>query len=174
MTFRIAPAAGAADIAAARALFRDYLDRLGIDLSFQDVEAELADLPGRYAPPRGTLLLARDLAGKAVGCVALRPLGKGDCEIKRLYVAPEAQGAGLGRRLAEAVLAEARAAGHRRVLLDTLATMTPALGLYRSLGFADIPPYYANPLPGTVYLALSLAPDPAPVRADARGPSGPP
>lgn len=156
MTFRIHPAETPEDIAAARGLFRAYVDSLAIDLGFQDVEAELATLPGKYAPPGGAILLARDPEGRAVGCVALRPLGSGTCEMKRLYALPKTRGTGLGRRLAEAILAEARRAGYRRILLDTLDSMAAARGLYAALGFAETEAYYANPTPGTVYLARDL------------------
>lgn len=165
------------DLDVVRALFTEYIDSLGVDLSFQDVEAELAELPGKYAPPRGRILLARDQAGQAVGCVALRPVaragvgestaaganagigdvtGTGTCEIKRLYVRPEARGHDLGRRLAEGIIASAREAGYARILLDTLASMHAAQRLYASLGFRTTTPYYASPVPGTVYLALDL------------------
>lgn len=156
MTFRIHPAETPEDIEAARGLFRAYVDSLAIDLGFQDVETELATLPGKYAPPGGAILLARDADGRAVGCVALRPLAEGACEMKRLYALPKTRGTGLGRRLAEAILAEARRAGYRRILLDTLASMTAARGLYAALGFAETEAYYANPTPGTVYLARDL------------------
>jgi ribosomal protein S18 acetylase RimI-like enzyme len=156
MTFRIHPAETPEDIAAARGLFRAYVDSLAIDLGFQDVEAELATLPGKYAPPGGAILLARDADGRAVGCVALRPLDSGTCEMKRLYALPRTRGTGLGRRLAEAILAEARRAGYRRILLDTLDSMAAARGLYAALGFAETAAYYANPTPGTVYLARDL------------------
>ena len=156
MTFRIHPAETPEDIAAARGLFRAYVDSLAIDLGFQDVETELATLPGKYAPPEGAILLARDADGRAVGCVALRPLAEGICEMKRLYALPKTRGTGLGRRLAEAILAEARRAGYRRILLDTLDSMAAARGLYAALGFAETAAYYANPTPGTVYLARDL------------------
>ena len=156
MTFRIHPAETPEDIAAARGLFRAYVDSLAIDLGFQDVETELATLPGKYAPPGGAILLARDADGRAVGCVALRPLAEGSCEMKRLYALPRTRGTGLGRRLAEAILAEARRAGYRRILLDTLDSMAAARGLYAALGFAETEAYYANPTPGTVYLARDL------------------
>lgn len=156
MTFRIHPAETPEDIAAARGLFRAYVDSLAIDLGFQDVETELATLPGKYAPPGGAILLARDADGRAVGCVALRPLGSGTCEMKRLYALPRTRGTGLGRRLAEAILAEARRAGYRRILLDTLDSMAAARGLYAALGFAETEAYYTNPTPGTVYLARDL------------------
>jgi ribosomal protein S18 acetylase RimI-like enzyme len=154
---RIAPARWPDDLAAVGELFREYVDSLGVDLSFQDVTAEFAGLPGKYAPPGGTVLIARDAAGGAAGCVALRPAGAdGACEMKRLYVRPSQRGTALGRRLAEAVIAHARACGYRRMLLDTLGTMRAALGLYVSLGFTPTAPYYDNPLPDTRYLARDL------------------
>jgi ribosomal protein S18 acetylase RimI-like enzyme len=153
----IAPARIPDDLAAVRGLFREYVDGLGIDLSFQDVEAELAGLPGKYAPPRGIILLARNSAGAAVGCIALRPLPEnGSCEMKRLYVRHEARGQSLGRRLAEALVAWAREAGYERMLLDTLASMAAAQSLYAALGFRATEAYYDNPLPGTRYMALDL------------------
>lgn len=154
---RIAPVEVPQDLPALRGLFLDYIASLGIDLGFQGVEAELAGLPGKYAPPLGALLLARGADGAALGCVALRPLAAaGECEIKRLYVSPAARGLGLGRLLAEAILAEARAAGHHLARLDTLADMAAAQRLYAALGFVETPPYYDNPLPGTRYMALAL------------------
>jgi putative acetyltransferase len=148
-------AESAADVEAARELFREYRRWLGLDLGFQGFAEELANLPGAYVPPRGRLLLA--IEGDAVmGCVALRPLSEADAEMKRLYVRPEAQGLGLGRKLTERVIAEARAIGYRRLLLDTLPVMGAAQGLYESLGFVDIPPYRQNPVPGARFLALEL------------------
>jgi GNAT superfamily N-acetyltransferase len=153
----IAPARNSADLADAAALFREYTDGLGLDLSFQDVEAELAGLPGKYAPPGGDILLARDAAGQAIGCAAFRPLPEpGSAEMKRLYVRPAARGLDLGRRLAIAIIAQARGAGYRRLKLDTLADMQAAQRLYATLGFRPTAPYYDNPLPGTVYLSLEL------------------
>lgn len=140
-----------------RELFTEYADSLGIDLSFQGFAAELAQLPGKYAPPLGDILIARDAAGMALGCVALRTTAMpGTAEIKRLYLRPAARGQALGRRLAEAIISRARGAGHRRVVLDTLASMHAARRLYVELGFRPVPPYYHNPLPGTLYMALAL------------------
>ncbi|WP_297913545.1 GNAT family N-acetyltransferase [Thiomonas sp.] len=153
---RIEPALWPQDMALVRELFREYAQALGVDLCFQGFEQELADLPGRYAPPGGALLLARDDAGHALGCVALRALGDGDCEMKRLYVRPTARGLGLGRRLALAICEQARAKGYRRICLDTLAGMREAVALYASLGFAPIEPYVYNPLDEVMYLGRDL------------------
>ncbi len=144
-----------------RVLFREYADSLGFSLSFQGFEEELAGLPGEYAPPRGRLLIvyhAAEQGGASVpaGCAALRPLEAGICELKRMYVPPAFRGRGLGRLLAVRLLAEARQAGYRSVRLDTIDTMKEALGLYRALGFREIPPYRYNPIPGAVYLERDL------------------
>jgi len=153
----IAPARLPEDIEIVRALFSEYMASLAIDLSFQDAEKELADLPGKYAPPRGGILLARDAAANPLGCVALRPLGRsGECEMKRLYVRPEGRGQDLGRRLALAIIAHAKSANYALIRLDTLASMRAAQALYLSLGFHQTAPYYDNPLAGTLYLALDL------------------
>lgn len=142
-------------LAEVRSLFEEYAISLGVDLEFQDFGAELASLPGAYAPPRGRLILAR-VDGRAAGCAALRPLDAGICEMKRLYVRPTDQGIGLGRFLAETVIREAGSAGYRTMRLDTLPSMTAARRLYRTLGFRPIAPYRHNPVPGTEFLQLDL------------------
>jgi ribosomal protein S18 acetylase RimI-like enzyme len=163
MILSLPAVASAEQLAVVRRLFREYASSLGFDLGFQGFEQELAGLPGEYAPPRGRLLLALaeelacgSLDSRALGCVALKPLDPATCEMKRLYVALAYRGQGLGRRLAERVLEEARAIGYRRMRLDSIATMKEALGLYRSLGFRPIPSYRYNPIPGAVYLELEL------------------
>ena len=152
----IEPAIGAVDVATARALFLEYAAGLGIDLCFQGFDRELAALPGDYAPPHGRLLLARTADGAVAGCVALRPLEPGVCEMKRLFVRPEHRGSGAGRALAEAVAAEARAIGYQRMRLDTLPVMAGAISLYRSLGFREIGPYRHNPVPGALFFECDL------------------
>lgn len=148
---------GPADVATARILFEEYQQSLGFSLCFQNFDAELAGLPGAYAPPAGRLLLA--FAGaEPAGCVALRKIGEEICEMKRLWVRPAFRGTGLGRRLAETLLAEARAIGYRRIRLDTLPSMTAAQSLYLSLGFADIPPYNDHPIEGTRFMEAILPP----------------
>ncbi|HKW54879.1 MAG TPA: GNAT family N-acetyltransferase [Stellaceae bacterium] len=154
------PARSAADIAEAAALFRDYAAALDVDLCFQGFDEELATLPGKYGPPRGELLLARGADGAPLGCVALRPLDAPQlCEMKRLYVRDAARGHGAGRALVAAIIAAAEARGYAEMRLDSLPSMTAALALYRRFGFAEIPAYCFNPVPGTVYLALSLRSD---------------
>jgi ribosomal protein S18 acetylase RimI-like enzyme len=167
------------ELDAVRAIFRDYADSLGIDLGFQNFDQELASLPGEYEEPRGALLLAVvDVGEVAVpvdaeplaraqgqlahvaGCCALRPLDTADypnaAEMKRLYVRPQFRGVGLGRQLAEAILDAARGAGYACVLLDTLDDMESARALYEDLGFAEVPPYYHNPIAGSHYLKVDL------------------
>jgi putative acetyltransferase len=150
-----------AELRVVRSLFREYADSLGFSLSFQGFEEELEGLPGDYAPPRGRLLLAYAVAGEGqtaepAGCAALRPLEPGVCELKRMYIPPVFRGRGLGRLLAERLLAEARRAGYESIRLDTIDTMKEALGLYRSLGFREISPYRYNPIPGAIYLEKDL------------------
>ena len=143
------------EVPAVRALFREYAAGLGVDLCFQNFEAELANLPGDYAPPAGRLLVA-DVSSELVGCVAIRPQAPGVCELKRLYVKPSHRGRGLGRRLLEALLAEAVVAGYREAVFDTLESMTAALTLYRSLGFAETEPYNEHPVQGTLWFRKAL------------------
>ena len=146
---------GGADLAEIRALFEEYAQSLGIDLGFQDFDAELAGLPGAYSPPTGVLLLAGTAAG-IVGCVAVRRLDAEVCELKRLYVRPEARGQAVGRALVEAAVAFGKAAGYHAMRLDTLASMTEAQALYRHVGFRAVPPYRNNPVPGTSFWELAL------------------
>jgi ribosomal protein S18 acetylase RimI-like enzyme len=154
--FRIALAAPA-DLVDVAALFQAYAASLPVDLGYQDFAAELAGLPGKYAPPKGALLIARAPDGAPLGCVALRPLpDPGASEMKRLYVAPAARGLGLGRALAEAITAEAARLGYREIRLDTLPTMASAIGLYETLGFSRTAPYYDTPVEGTLFLARPL------------------
>ncbi len=155
---RIAPA-GPEDLGAVRSLFAAYAASLPVDLAYQGFAAELAGLPGAYAPPAGALLLARGADRTPLGCVALRPMAEaGLAEMKRLFVAPAGRGRGLGRALAEAALAAAEARGYREMRLDSLPTMATAIALYRMLGFREIAPYYPTPVAGTVFLARALRP----------------
>ena len=146
-------------LVATREVFREYAAGLGIDLCFQNFEAELSDLPGEYAPPQGALLLAL-VDGALAGCGAFRRLADVDyanaCEMKRLYVRPAFRRYGLGRILAQTLIDRAAQAGYSAMLLDTLDDMEAARGLYGSLGFDEIPPYYFNPIPGAHYLKVDL------------------
>jgi putative acetyltransferase len=141
----------------ARRLFEEYAASLGTDLCFQSFDRELAELPGSYAPPEGRLLLAW-FEGDLAGCVALRPLESGVCEMKRLYVRPAYRSFGIGRMLTHQVIREAAEAGYRKMRLDSLPSMQTALALYRRLGFRDIAPYTINPVQGAVFLELELEP----------------
>jgi putative acetyltransferase len=153
--FTIGHAVAAADVAAIAVLFREYAASLHIDLSFQQFDQELASLPGDYAEPRGTLLLAR-VGGEDAGCVGLRPLEPDVCEMKRLYVRPPFRGLKIGEALAHAVIDAGRARGYARMRLDTLPSMTRARQLYSVLGFVEIPPYRFNPVDGTSFMELTL------------------
>jgi GNAT superfamily N-acetyltransferase len=155
MTAKIRAAASPADVALARELFLEYEKSIGISLCFQNFAEEVASLPGAYAPPDGRLLLARH-GGRLAGCVALRKIGDGVAEMKRLYVRLAFRGMGVGRTLAAAVVDEARAIGYRTVRLDTLATMREAQALYLSMGFTDIPAYNVHPIEGTRFLEKKL------------------
>ncbi|MGI8734615.1 MAG: GNAT family N-acetyltransferase [Pyrinomonadaceae bacterium] len=144
------------DVQQVRKLFEEYVSWLGIDLCFQNYEKELAELPGEYAPPSGRLLIAY-ADDQVAGCAALRDLGNGVCEMKRLFVRPAFRGARLGWNLAEAVLKEARGIGYKRIRLDTLpGKMDRAIAMYRFLGFKDIEPYYNNPVVGAAFMELVL------------------
>ncbi len=152
---RIIPAQSEQQLAMVRVLFTEYAVSLGVDLSFQDFEQELASLPGKYVPPAGALLIAIEDEAVA-GCVALRKLADDIGEMKRLYLRPAFRGRGIGRALALAIIAEARKAGYKHLRLDTLPSMSEAHKLYQSLGFREIEPYIYNPIEGTSYLELSL------------------
>ncbi|HUF55414.1 MAG TPA: GNAT family N-acetyltransferase [Thermohalobaculum sp.] len=154
--FTIAAVASAADLEAAHALFRAYAASLPVDLDYQDFATELAMLPGKYGPPAGALLVARDRAGTPIGCVGLRPLASGVGEMKRLYVDPAARGLGLGRALMEAVVATAAALGYREIRLETLPTMAAAIDMYRRAGFKPVAPYYDTAPAGTLFLGRRL------------------
>jgi ribosomal protein S18 acetylase RimI-like enzyme len=144
------------EIAEARKLFVEYSDRLGINLCFQNFEKELAELPGAYARPEGRLLLAMH-EGKVAGCVSLRRIGDGVCEMKRLFVRPRSRGQKIGRALAEKIIDEARSIGYAQMRLDTLPTkMDEAIKMYRSLGFREIEAYYHNPVEGALFMELDL------------------
>ena len=152
---KISPADSTQQIQSARALFEEYAAELNISFCFQGFSEELDGLPGKYAPPSGRLLLAGS-DGQLAGCVAVRKIEDGICEMKRLYVRPPFRGLKIGRRLAEAIIAEARQIGYPTMRLDTLRKLQAALTLYDSLGFKTIPPYYDNPIEDVVYLELKL------------------
>ena len=142
-----------------RTIFREYAGQVGVDLCFQGFEAELAALPGQYAAPAGSLLLAC-VDGQVAGCGGMRPLPDVDypdaCEMKRLYVRPAFRRFGLGRLIAQALMDRALQAGYSTMLLDTLDDMEAARGLYATLGFTEVPPYYFNPIAGAHYLKADL------------------
>lgn len=154
--FDIQIVTSADDLKAVAQLFADYAASLPVALDYQDFEAELAGLPGKYAGPLGALLLARAVDGEPIGCAALRPLERGACEMKRLFLRANARGAGLGRALAQAVIDQARAAGYAELRLDTLPSMHGAIGLYEKMGFERTGAYYAPTPAGTIFMRLKL------------------
>jgi len=154
--FALVQAESELQIAQARELFLEYAQSLGFSLCFQNFDKELAELPGDYRPPDGRLLLAES-GGELAGCVALHKLEDTICEMKRLYLRPKFRGKGLGRVLAETIIAEARQIGYDRMRLDTVGpVMKDAVAMYRKLGFGEIAPYRPNPMPGTLYMELTL------------------
>ncbi len=151
-----AQAESPAQIAQARELFLEYAQALGFSLCFQNFDQELTNLPGDYAPPEGRLFLT-EFEGQLAGCVALHKLEPEVCEMKRLYLRPQFRGKGLGRTLADRIIAEARQIGYRRMRLDTVEpVMKDAVAMYRKLGFKEIAPYRPNPMSGVVYMELQL------------------
>jgi len=150
---RIVEVCGGEDLERVRELFVEYARSLSFHLSWQNFDEELATLPGRYAPPSGRILLARH-DDAFVGCVALRQIGEGICEMKRLFVQPASRGKGIGKALAQAIIEEARRIGYKRMRLDT--AFEPALSLYKSLGFRQIPPYQYVPIEGVIFMELEL------------------
>ena len=154
---RIEPVRSTADLEATKTLFKAYVSWLGIDLAYQDFDAEMSAMPGKYAPPKGELFLARDANGNAIGCVALRPISpEACCEMKRLYVSPEGRGLGVGRALVDVVLEKAFLIGYEEMKLDTLPKMAGAISIYKKSGFVEISPYYDTPLAETIFLARKL------------------
>jgi ribosomal protein S18 acetylase RimI-like enzyme len=154
-TLRIESAEPPELVCVARGLFVEYSESLGVDLCFQGFAEELARLPGEYARPTGRLILAFD-GEHAVGCGALRRIDDRVCEMKRVYLRPSARGRGAGRQLIDELIEMARVIGYDRMRLDTLPSMTRAKAIYRSLGFREIAPYRANPVPGALFLELDL------------------
>jgi len=145
-----------AEVQTVREMFLEYADWLGFDLCFQNFAKELAELPGAYAPPSGRLFIAYE-NDQVAGCIALRKIAEGICEMKRLYVRPAFRGQGLGRTLSESLIREAREIGYCRMRLDTFpGKMDQAIAMYRSLGFNNIEPYYDNPFEGVTFMELAL------------------
>lgn len=155
-TFTIEPARSDHDLQATVELIYEYVKWLDLDISFQNFDAEIAEMPGKYKPPTGELFLARGDDGNAIGCVALRPLASQICEMKRLWVRNAAKGLGVGKALVAAAIKVGKQLGYQKIRLDTLPKMAAALGLYKSFGFVEIEPYYQTPLPSTHFLELDL------------------
>ena len=152
----ISPATTPGQIETARRLFTEYAESLGFSLCFQGFDKELAELPGAYVAPRGRLLLAT-VDGEPAGCVALRPMPDGACELKRLFVRPAFRSTGLGRELMDRILAEARGIGYRQMRLDTIVgQMDKAIAMYRRYGFKEIEPHGGHPVPGSIYMEMDL------------------
>ena len=153
---KLIQATSAAEVESARELFMEYATWLGFSLCFQNFDKELAELPGAYVPPSGRLFLASE-NDQVAGCVAVRKIAEGICEVKRLYVRPAFRGTGLGRTLTEKIIETAREIGYERMRLDTLpGKMDRAIAMYRSLGFKNIEPYYDNPVEGAAFMELKL------------------
>ena len=152
----IAQATSPGQIETVRTLFTEYAQSLGFSLCFQGFDKELAELPGVYVAPRGRLLLAT-VSGEYAGCVALRPMADGACELKRLFVRPAYRSTGLGRQLMDRILSEAREIGYRQMRLDTVVgQMDKAIAMYRRYGFKEIAPHGAHPVPGSIYMEMDL------------------
>ena len=154
-TVRFRLARDRASVAVVARMFREYAEGLGFPLDFQGFHEELANLPGEYAPPKGALILAL-VGDRPAGSVGLRPLEPGTCEMKRLFIRNEFRGQGIGRRLVDRVIADARRIGYERMRLDTIPEMSEAIHLYRQCGFVEISPYRYNPIPGALYFQLDL------------------
>ena len=155
--FHIREAIFPQDLAAVRTLFLEYAQSLDFSLCFQGFDDEVAALPGKYGKPVGCIWLALEGEKALAGCVAVRPVGAKDAEMKRLYVRPAFRGRALGKRLAEETVAFARSAGYRVLRLDTISeSMAAAERMYRGMGFVETPPYYENPVPGATFYALDL------------------
>jgi ribosomal protein S18 acetylase RimI-like enzyme len=155
--FQIRPARAPGELAAAGELFAAYAVSLPVNLDYQDFGSEVSDLPGKYAPPKGELLVAWDAADRPLACIGLRPLDDDEiCEMKRLYVLPEARSFGLGKSLTDAVIEAAKARGYSYIRLDTLPTMITAASLYERMGFRRIESYYGPTPPGTIFMELDL------------------
>jgi len=154
--FRIFDAVNDQDFSETKKLFTEYAESLNFDLCFQGFDIELANLPGKYAPPDGFILLA-EYESKIAGCIALRKLEDGICEMKRLFVRPEFRGFGIGKKLCDELILRAKNMGYSKMRLDTIKKqMKEAIKLYKSYGFYEIEPYYNNPQEGVMYMQLSL------------------